>query len=271
VSGELDPEAVAAAFAVDPQRLYSVTTILGLALAKHWRAVRRLKWAIEATYKDAPLINEENFEEWVALIVEQSGNIDRGAMDLGTAVHSAAELAMRGYDVPERWPIEVEPYMHHFTRWLEAYQPAILRTEQACFHFGLGYAGTLDLILALGTDLWLVDIKSGQSVDPYTGMQLAAYKRAPHYGPAVRVEDEKGRRYYERPEFAQTEPALETTRTAVLHLRPTGYTFREVASGEAEWQGFLAAQTLYLYELEHLTNALGPKIPVPEATTIEET
>jgi hypothetical protein len=100
------------------------------------------------------------------------------AADLGTKIHEAAEAYKLGKPAPP-WPEDIAPSMTQYERWLLAFAPTFEQVEQTVYSRSQRYAGTLDAIVTLsdGRRL-LIDYKTGKSVYPEVGLQLAAYRFA---------------------------------------------------------------------------------------------
>ena len=95
----------------------------------------------------------------------------------GTSVHEAVEM-YETYGIEDS-PPEYQPYFDAYLKWRRKYQPHVISTEGATFHKALLYAGTLDLVVEIGNELYLIDIKTTAVInDMLTSVQLEAYSRA---------------------------------------------------------------------------------------------
>lgn len=144
-----------------------------------------------------------------------------------------------------------------FINWVTAFNPVFLATEMPVYNQPLGYAGTLDAIIALdgyaisigtgpkGSDEVIaspgsvlracVDTKTGKEPEGTWKEQLAAYRRATECQPS------KTDGLY---------PMEPTDCGAVLHLRPDypdGYSLTLVSTrdDEAAWERFQKAASIY--------------------------
>jgi hypothetical protein len=105
------------------------------------------------------------------------------ARDRGTAVHEAVSLHTEGLlDVSLVYPA-YRPYVDGYLRFLSESRVVVEESERRICDPSLGYAGTLDLLVAWKSDdgqkvtrRGLLDIKTG-SVPPAVGPQTAAYLR----------------------------------------------------------------------------------------------
>lgn len=96
---------------------------------------------------------------------------------LGTAVHLATELDDAGDLDEESLDDAVVPYLAAWRAFRSDTGAEFHAIESRLYHPQLRYAGTLDRLATLrGRGTWLLDIKSGASVDPWVGVQLAAYR-----------------------------------------------------------------------------------------------
>lgn len=98
---------------------------------------------------------------------------------LGTAIHRAAELDDIGDLDEESLDDAVVPYLAAWRAFRADTGAEFLAIESRLYHPILRYAGTLDRLATLhrrGGSLWLLDIKSSSAIDPWVGVQLAAYR-----------------------------------------------------------------------------------------------
>lgn len=143
--------------------------------------------------------------------------------DLGTRVHLATELDDAGTLDEQSITDDVRPYLAAWRQFKADRDPVIVMAEQRVFCEPLCFAGTLDRVLFMGGDEWLVDIKTSAGVPVSAGPQTAAYANA------------------------LGQPDL---RRAVILLRPDGtYHFHELA-GHADWSVFQACLVIHRYK-EH--------------------
>jgi hypothetical protein len=144
-----------------------------------------------------------------------------------------------------------------FINWVSAFNPRFIATEMPVYNQPLGYAGTLDMIIALdgyaisygtgpkGADEVIaspgsvlrvcVDAKTGKAMEGTWKEQLAAYRRSPECQPA---------------KIEGLHPTPVTDCGAVLHLRP-GYpggwllTLVSTREDEEAWEFFSSAARIY--------------------------
>lgn len=95
------------------------------------------------------------------------------AARLGTAVHACTECLDEGeLDEDSVAPSWVS-YVNAYCAWKESVQPEIIAIELrlACSKFG----GTIDRIVKIDGQLWIIDLKTTSQIHKHVGAQLAAY------------------------------------------------------------------------------------------------
>ena len=167
---------------------------------------------------------------------------------------------------------EVVEYMvDGFINFVTAFNPTFHAAEMPVYNQPLGYAGTLDMIIALdgyaisvgtgphgedeviacpGSVLMIcVDTKTGKAMKGTWKEQLTAYRRAPECDPS---------------RMGDLRPMPPTQAGAVLHLRPDypdGFSLTLVSSAddEAAWERFSAAAFIYR-DRQQVKDRPGPAI-----------
>ena len=103
------------------------------------------------------------------------------AQDRGTYVHSLCELDDKGeLDEDEERDGEFYGYLLGWRKFVAQYKPNWSLIETRLFSNHMRIAGTPDRIgslESLGSETWVIDIKSSVAKHPVWGMQLAAYRR----------------------------------------------------------------------------------------------
>jgi hypothetical protein len=147
----------------------------------------------------------------------------------GTYVHEATVIIDRGERLANV-PIEYEPFITAYRRFVRDMQPVWSRSEEVVADLINGYAGTLDRAgLVQGVPV-VVDIKTGE-VPPSVGPQTAAYVRC-------LPDAHRWQRY-------------------CLQLRPDGqYRWLPLAD-KADHAVFLAALTLYRWKERYRVGAFA--------------
>ena len=98
--------------------------------------------------------------------------------DLGTRVHLATELDDAGTLDEASITDDVRPYLEAWRQFKRVNDPLVVMAEQRVYHPVLGYAGTLDRVLFIRDEEWLVDLKTSAAVPVSAGPQTAAYAHA---------------------------------------------------------------------------------------------
>jgi len=121
---------------------------------------------------------------------DESQAIKEAAGVRGTRVHLAAVDLLDGKTVPmdAKYPdgegkeaeLTLEEYecLLSLKNFFEAYSPKVLAREVAVIDDELKYAGTIDAVLEIAGEVWLIDFKTGQSVWTEYELQVSAYKHA---------------------------------------------------------------------------------------------
>lgn len=253
------------------ERYWSVTTIIG-ALDKpalvYWAALETAKAAVDHLDIVESRLKREGRDSAVeylknARFRRPAGQ--RGAAELGTAVHEACETyALTGVrpDVDD----EVRPFLIQFDRFLQEWQPKYLATEVTVYDTVYGYAGTADGFLEIDGIRFIIDYKtSRESYDgrghpkgpyPEVALQLAAYRYAGKEDPEkhknikflggaaiwrARRFEEQRRRYYllSKAEKEMAVPVPDVDGGAVIYLTPDRYGVHEIRCDESVHEQFL--------------------------------
>lgn len=229
-------------YATPGGRYMSVTTILSNGVPKpalmHWAAFEAAQCAVDNIPDLVKARGESarmSMRQWIQHAAERKRD---SAANLGSVIHGFLEAQILGEPTPE-YTDEQRPFIDGFNQFLEDWQPEYEATELTVANPEHGYAGTLDAKLrlpAIGADLLELDYKTGKSVYPEVGMQLAAYRRAT---------------------IGWTKTGLEivppaTAAAYVLHVRPKdmpggeerGYGLRPVKTDDTVFAKFLAAKEI---------------------------
>lgn len=145
--------------------------------------------------------------------------------DLGQRVHFACQLDdERDLDERSVEP-DVEPYLRAWRRFLRETGAVVLHNEQQVAEPVLRYAGTLDNVVLLGREKWLIDKKTCFSLPLAVGPQTAAYMRA------------------------LADPTV--TRRGALRLRPDGTYRLDALAGVDDWAAFAGCLGLHRFKESH--------------------
>lgn len=128
------------------------------------------------------------FYKWLASKGwDEAESIKEAAGGRGTRVHKAIETLLRGGAVPHNWSHEgielaADEYaaVMSFAAWFRTLPAGteVLAAEYTVWNEQVGYAGTVDLKLKLGGEVWIIDVKTSQNVWPEHELQLSSYRHA---------------------------------------------------------------------------------------------
>lgn len=144
------------------------------------------------------------------------------AADVGKTIHSLIHSLIENKNIDvEGLPKEIEGYARAFLGFYYEHRPKFLKTEQTVYSIDWGFAGTLDLIMAMKDgSVWVVDIKTGKGIYREFELQLCAY--------AVACEEMR---------------LATIDHTGILHLKPDRtYSFVEV---KGDFEVFKAVKKLH--------------------------
>jgi len=103
----------------------------------------------------------------------------------GSQVHNAIEKLIKGEQIewidPQGnalYTLEVWKMILKFVDFWKTYHPTLIAVEYHLFSDEHEYAGTADLICKINNKLWLIDIKTSNSLHTSHELQLAAYAMA---------------------------------------------------------------------------------------------
>jgi hypothetical protein len=125
------------------------------------------------------------FHSWLKDVGHNSDIIAQKAAWEGTQVHDAAEKLMLGQEInwlkedgTVLYSLDVWRLILKFADFWNKVKPELIATEYHLFSDEYEYAGTTDIICKIDGKLWLLDIKTSNSVHTSHSLQLAAYAKA---------------------------------------------------------------------------------------------
>lgn len=95
---------------------------------------------------------------------------------LGTAVHLACELDDEGDLDDDSLDPVLAPYVSAWRKFKAETRAMIVMNERQLGHLTLRYAGTLDRLAKIRSDMWLLDIKTSAEPHASYGVQLSGYE-----------------------------------------------------------------------------------------------
>jgi hypothetical protein len=124
------------------------------------------------------------FESWIKDVGHNSDIIMRRAGDEGTQVHNAVENFLAGEEIQwlddngkAKYSLEVWKMILKFADFWKTHKPKLMASELHLFSDELQVAGTMDLVVELNDKLWLLDIKTSNSLHDTHDLQLACYQQ----------------------------------------------------------------------------------------------
>jgi hypothetical protein len=125
------------------------------------------------------------FHNWLKDVGHNSEIIANKAASEGTQVHNAIDAFLNGSEI--HWLDEYGKALYSLDTWKmilkfadfwNTHKPELVVTEYHVFSDEFKYAGTTDIICKINDKLWLLDIKTSNSLHTSHNLQLAAYAKA---------------------------------------------------------------------------------------------
>lgn len=124
------------------------------------------------------------FENWLKDVGHNSEVIVRKAADEGTQVHEAIENYLKGDIISwiddygnANYSLEVWKNIIKFDDFWKSAKPTLVESEIHLFSDEHEIAGTCDLVLEIDGELWILDIKTSNSLHTSQDLQIAAYAK----------------------------------------------------------------------------------------------
>jgi hypothetical protein len=125
------------------------------------------------------------FEDWIKSNGYNSDIIAQKAAGEGTQVHKAIEDFLNGEEIvwldeygSAKYNLDVWKMILKFADFWNTHKPELIASEYHLFSDKYEYAGTADLVVRFKDKLWLLDIKTSNSLHTSYELQLAAYIEA---------------------------------------------------------------------------------------------
>jgi len=125
------------------------------------------------------------FEEWLKDVGHNADLIRNKAGREGSQVHEAAERLIDGEQIDWMdkngraiYNLKVWEMINRFVDFWKTVAPEPVHVEQFLYSDEHKFAGTTDLVVKMGDELWMLDIKTSNSLHRTYDMQLAAYSKA---------------------------------------------------------------------------------------------
>jgi len=125
------------------------------------------------------------FHSWLKEVGFNADIIAAKAAAEGTQVHNAIESFLDGNEITwldeygnAKYSADVWKMILKFAEFWNNHKPELISKEYHLFSDQYEYAGTADLVVKLNKKLWLIDIKTSNSLHTSYDLQLAAYANA---------------------------------------------------------------------------------------------
>jgi len=125
------------------------------------------------------------FHNWLKDVGHNSDIIASKAAAEGTQVHTAIDRFLNGEEIQwldengrAEYSLDVWKMILKFADFWNTHKPELIVGEYHLFSDEHKYAGTADLIVRMNGKLWLLDIKTSNSLHTSYDLQLAAYSKA---------------------------------------------------------------------------------------------
>jgi hypothetical protein len=125
------------------------------------------------------------FHSWLKDVGHNSDIIAAKAANEGTQVHTAIEEFLQGNEITwidgngsAKYSLDVWKMILKFADFWNTHKPELITAEYHLFSDEHKFAGTADLIVRFQDKLWLLDIKTSNSLHTSYDLQLAAYSTA---------------------------------------------------------------------------------------------
>ena len=135
------------------------------------------------------------FENWLKDVGHNAELILQKAGKEGTQVHEAIESLLKGEEVEwidnygnAKYSLEVWGMIIKFYDFWNTYKPDLILSEALVYSDEYKFAGTVDLVVKLDGEVWLLDIKTSNSLQRAYDLQLAAYAKGLKESKQIEVE-----------------------------------------------------------------------------------
>lgn len=125
------------------------------------------------------------FQEWVKDVGHNAEIILERAAREGSEVHDAAEKLVLGEEIQlldsegnTKYNYLVWNMITKFHEFWTTYKPELIKTEGVIYSKQHQYAGRFDLLVKMDEEIWLLDIKTSNSVHKTYDVQLSTYVKA---------------------------------------------------------------------------------------------
>jgi hypothetical protein len=170
-------------FYVEPvtqDKVPGVTSILNMLpkpFLQYWSAKMVAEFAVENFSAYSALIMNGQKQAAIDVLKGAPRRYTQGRADIGSEVHDLYERLSRGEDIGQVHP-DYQPYIDHFNRWVDRFQPEFLFNEETVWSDKHRYAGSFDFIAKVEDEIVVGDFKTTKATYPEVALQLSAYRFA---------------------------------------------------------------------------------------------
>ena len=125
------------------------------------------------------------FHSWLKDVGHNSEIIANKAAGEGTQVHHAVDAFLNGEEITwideygnAKYNLDVWRMILRFADFWNTHKPELIATEYHLFSDEHKYAGKADLVVRMFDNIWLLDLKTSNSLHTSYDLQLAAYATA---------------------------------------------------------------------------------------------
>lgn len=122
------------------------------------------------------------FEDWLKQVGYNADIIMKKSAEEGTMTHTLIEQYLEGKELSwlddkgnALYPMHVWRMLIKFAEFWETYNPTLVESEIHLFSDKHKIAGTCDLVVEMNGELWILDIKTSNSLHTSYDLQLSAY------------------------------------------------------------------------------------------------
>lgn len=135
------------------------------------------------------------FETWMKDVGHNADLIMRKAGKEGTQVHEAAEKLVLGEEIS--WMDEygrakysqiVWEMILKFADFWKTHKPELISSEQFVWSDEHKFAGTADIVCKMNGEVWLIDLKTSNSIHKSYDLQLASYAKGLEESRNIKIE-----------------------------------------------------------------------------------
>ena len=135
------------------------------------------------------------FETWMKDVGHNADLIMRKAGKEGTQVHEAAEELVEGREVSwmddygrAKYSQLVWEMILKFADFWKTHKPELISSEQFVWSDEHKFAGTADIVCKMNGEVWLIDIKTSNSIHKSYDLQLASYAKGLEESRGIKID-----------------------------------------------------------------------------------